>query len=103
MSGERSAESIAQAITKFAADNNLKIHPGQEPLKWGQLVMSKGGCPCVPDRSECPCDFVLDDIKEINRCRCGLFCNDGYLEEYNKLRNEAKPAKSWRRKQGRSS
>jgi len=79
------SETIAADIVKFAQDNNLKIHPGQEPLKWADLVIEKEGCPCVPGRDHCPCEFVLDDIKELGRCRCGLFCNDAYIELYNEL------------------
>jgi hypothetical protein len=84
-------QTIAEDIVKFAQDNNLKIHPGQEPLKFAGLVLKKGGaCPCVPGRDACPCQFVLDDIKELGRCRCGLFCNDAYIEEYNRLLAERK-------------
>ena len=91
-------ETIAANIVKFAQDNKLQIHPGQEPLKWADLVIKKGGCPCVPGRSECPCEFVPDDIKQLGRCRCGLFCNDAYLEEYNMLNARRKSKKRWTRK-----
>jgi len=100
---ERTREQIAQSIIKFANGNGLQLHPGQEPLKWADLVIKKGGCPCVPGRSECPCKFVLEDIKEINRCRCGLFVNGAYIEEYNRLVVQPKLAKRWKKKQGRSS
>ena len=88
-------EEIAEAITKFAQDNNLEIHPGQEPLKWADLVIKKGGCPCVKGRSECPCEFALEDIKESNVCRCGLFCNKAFIEEYNRLLVEWKSRRKW--------
>ena len=92
-------ETIAERIIKFAQDNNLKIHPGQEPLKWADLLIKRGGhCPCVPGRNHCPCDFVLEDIKELGRCRCGLFCNDAYIEEYNRLIAQFKEKKKWTRK-----
>jgi len=91
------SKTIAADIVKFAQDNNLKIHPGQEPLKFAELVLKKGGvCPCVPGRNHCPCEFVLDDIKELGRCRCGLFCNDAYIEEYNRLLAERKSKKRLR-------
>ncbi len=97
-------ETIAANIIMVAQENNLKIHPGQEPLKWADLVIKKGGiCPCVPGRDHCPCELVLEDIKELGRCRCGLFCNDAYIEEYNGLINNKKPTRQWKRKQGRSS
>jgi hypothetical protein len=97
-------ETIAGNIVKFAQDNKLKIHPGQEPLKWADLLIKRRGhCPCVRDRDHCPCDFVLEDIKELGRCRCGLFCNDAYIEEYNRLVVEPKLAKKWKRKQGKGS
>ena len=91
-------EVIATRIVKFAEDNNLRIHPGQEPLKWADLVITKGGCPCVPGRSQCPCEFVLEDIKELNRCRCGLFCNGAYIDEFNRLTAQLKGKKKWTRK-----
>lgn len=86
-------EQIAEAIIKFAQENNLEIHPGQDPFKWADLVIKKGGCPCVPDRNHCPCEFVLEDIKESNRCRCGLFVNDTYIDEYNRLLAKGKARK----------
>ena len=92
-------ETIAERIIKFAQDNNLKIHPGQDPLKWGDLLIKHGGhCPCVRDRDHCPCDFVLEDIKELGRCRCGLFCNDAYIKLYNDLNAKRKDKKKWTRK-----
>lgn len=91
-------EEIAEAITKFAQDNNLELHPGQEPLKWADLVMKHGGCPCVPGRNHCPCEFVLEDLKELNRCRCGLFVNGAYIEEYNRLLAERKSGRKWTRR-----
>lgn len=76
----------AEEIIKFAEDNGIKIHPGQDPEKWEQLLIKKEGhCPCVPNRDHCPCEFVMGDIKELGRCRCGLFCNDAYIKEYNRL------------------
>lgn len=96
-------EAIAENITKFAQENHLQIHPGQDVERWAELVIKKGGCPCVPGRSECPCEFALEDIKEINRCRCGLFVNGAYLEEYERLMAERKSGKRWKRKQGRGS
>lgn len=43
-------EQIAKNIGNFARENDLKIHPGQEALKWADLVVNKGGCPCVPGK-----------------------------------------------------
>ena len=96
-------ETIAANIVKFAQDNGLQIHPGQEPLKWAGLVLKNDGCPCVPTRKHCPCEFVPDDIKELGRCRCGLFCNDAYIKEYNTLNAARKSKKRWTRKQKASS
>ena len=90
---------IAENIVKFAQDNKLKIHPGQEPLKWADLLIKHGGhCPCVRDRDHCPCDFALQDIKDQNSCRCGLFVNESYVEEYNRLTAQLKGRKKWTRK-----
>jgi len=89
----RTREQIAADITRCAEDNKLLVHPGQEALKWADLVIKKDGCPCVPTRPQCPCSQVLDDIKELGRCRCGLFCNDAYLREYNDLKAQTKGRK----------
>lgn len=91
-------ETIAENIVKFAKDNNLKIHPGQEPLKWADLVIRRGGhCPCVPGRDHCICDFVQEDIRELGRCRCGLFCNSAYIDEFNRLTAQLKGKRKWTR------
>jgi|GEM_PF-2126059 len=87
-------EVIARDIEKFAQDNEVLIHPGKDPLKWADLVIKEGGrCPCVPGRNHCPCEFVLEDIKDLGRCRCGLFCNSAYLKEYNDLKTQRKAKK----------
>ncbi len=87
-------EQIAEDIIKFARDNNLKLHPGPDPLKWADLVIKHQGCPCVPGRNYCPCEFALEDIRELGRCRCGLFANDAYIDEYNRLRAKGKATKN---------
>ena len=94
----RGREEIAEDIIRFARENKLEIHPGQEPFKWADLVINKGGCPCVPGRNDCPCEFVLEDMKDLGRCRCGLFCNVAYLREYNNLNAQGKSEKKWTRK-----
>lgn len=97
-------ETVAASIIQFARDNKLKIHPGQDPLKWADLLIARDGhCPCVPGRNHCPCEESLEDIKELGRCRCGLFCNDDYLVEYNKLKGDGKVKGRWKRKQSLSS
>ncbi|MBA7549657.1 hypothetical protein ES705_42148 [subsurface metagenome] len=90
---DRTREQIAQSIIKYAELNKLQLHPGRDPHEWADLVIKKGGCPCVPGRPSCPCAFVKEDIKEFGRCRCGLFANDNYLENYNSLKGEAKKKK----------
>ena len=84
---------IAANIVNFAKEHNLHIHPGQSPVKWAGLVIKKSGCPCVPGRKVCPCDAAMDDIDELGHCRCYLFCNDEYLELYNKLMPQGKAKK----------
>ncbi|MBA7596426.1 hypothetical protein ES703_03396 [subsurface metagenome] len=96
-------ETIAANIVTFTRDNGLQIHPGQDPFKWADLVLKNGGCPCVPTRKQCPCEFVLEDVKELGRCRCALFCNDAYLKEYNALNAARKSKKRWTRKPEASS
>ena len=94
-------ETIATTLIDFAKTHNLQFHPGQEPLKWADLLIKKGGgCPCVPGRAECPCRFVLDDLNKLNRCRCGLFVNDTYINEFNRLAAQLKENKKWNRKPG---
>jgi len=90
---DRSREQIAEGIIKYAGKNSLHIHPGQDPYAWAELVLEKGGCPCVTGRNSCPCAFVKEDIKELGRCRCGLFTDDSYLDTYNSLQIQAKNKK----------
>jgi len=94
----RGREEIAEDIIRFARENNLEIHPGQDPLKFAELIIKHEGCPCVPGRNHCPCEFVLEDMKALGRCRCGLFCNNDYIEEYNNLNARRKSRKKWTRK-----
>lgn len=90
---DRTREQVAESIIKFAERSKLHIHPGRDPYKWADQVLIVGGCHCVPGRSSCPCAFVMEDIKELGRCRCGLFANDDYLENYNSLNSRAKRKK----------
>ena len=90
MGKQPTAEVIAANIKEYASKNGLSIHPGQTPDAWAKLVIKNGGCPCVPGRRHCPCEYVLEDIKELGRCRCGLFCNATYLEEYWRLKSQLK-------------
>ena len=94
----RGREEIAEDIIRFAQENKLEIHPGQDPLKFAELVIKHEGCPCVPGRNHCPCEFVLEDMKDLGRCRCGLYCNGAYLQEYNNLNAQRKSRKKWTRK-----
>lgn len=89
----RTREQIADSIIKFAERNHLHIHPGQDPHAWADLVIEKDGCPCVPSRKSCPCSFAMADIEQLGRCRCGVFCNDGYVDNFNSLKKEAKDKK----------
>ena len=95
----RTRETIAVAITEFARVNELQLHPGQDPLTYADLVITKGGgCPCVPGRDHCPCQEALEDIAQINRCRCGLFVNGAYIEEYNRLVADRDRGRRWKRR-----
>lgn len=89
----RTKEQIASSIVKFAEVNHFHIHPGQDPYAWADLVIAKDGCPCVPTRKSCPCAFAKGDIEEMGRCRCGLFTNDSYLDNFNSLKNNQKSRK----------
>ncbi|HUV57016.1 MAG TPA: ferredoxin-thioredoxin reductase catalytic domain-containing protein [Dehalococcoidales bacterium] len=89
----RTRDQIAESIIKYAERSKLHIHPGQDPYQWADLVIKKGGCPCVPSRPSCPCAFVKEDIKEFGRCRCGLFADGNYQENYNSLKSKAKSKK----------
>lgn len=78
-------QEIQQSLQKVLDENpGLRIHPGWTLEKWGAVVARKNGaCPCVPDRPACPCENYLDDIEQMNHCRCYFFCNEEYLREYN--------------------
>ena len=92
-------ETIAAEIMEFARVNELQLHPGQDPLKHADLVIRKGGvCPCVPGRDHCPCREALNDIAEIDRCRCGLFVNGAYIDEYNRLVAERDRGRRWKQR-----
>jgi len=95
----KSRERIAESIIQFAQDNDLKIHPGQDPFEWGELVIEKGGCPCLSKwRPQCPCSEALNDIKSNEgRCACGLFVNNAYLRTYYALLNKNKPCRRRRK------
>ena len=95
---DRTREQIAESIIKYAERNKLHIHPGRDPLEWADLVLKEGGCPCVRGRPSCPCAFVMEDIRKEGCCRCGLFVNDAYIDEYNMLRSRLKGKKKWTRK-----
>ena len=86
---DRTREQIAESIIKFAERSKLHIHPGQDPYVWADLVIKKGGCPCVTSRKNCPCKYALEDIEKDGSCACGLFTNDTYIENYNNLKGEA--------------
>ena len=87
---DRTREQIAKSIIKFAERSKLQLHPGRDPYVWADLVIEKGGCPCVPGRTSCPCAFVKEDVEKEGRCACGLFATDAYIENYNYLNSEAK-------------
>lgn len=77
------AKDIARGIEEFLASHEgISLHPGRKPLSQGELVIKKNGCPCVPGRQKCPCEQAMDDIEELNHCRCYLFVNDAYLKDY---------------------
>ncbi len=80
------AKNVAQNIKRFLEEHDgITLHPGRTPEAQGDLVVQKGGCPCVPGRPKCPCVEAMDDIKAINHCRCYLFVNDSYLKEYQRV------------------
>ena len=90
---DRTREQIAESIIKFADRSKLHIHPGRDPYQWAELVLVAGGCPCVPGRTSCPCAFVMEDIGKEGCCRCGLFANDSYLDNYNSLTSRTRKKK----------
>ena len=94
----------AREFALFAEDHGLSIHPGRDLTKWAEIVIKGGGvCPCVPGREHCPCQFVDEDIEELGRCRCGLFCHEAYADDYAALRAETKAGKRCSRKRKGSS
>jgi ferredoxin-thioredoxin reductase catalytic subunit len=84
-------DEIVSNILEFAEVNKLHILPGHDVTKWVNAVIKENGCPCVPSRKgDCPCEYALDDIKQNHCCRCHLFVDDVYLEEYNRLTKKKK-------------
>lgn len=92
----KKADRIEQGIRDFLqAHEEISLHPGRDPETQSKLVIKKGGCPCVPGRQKCPCEQAMDDIEELNHCRCYLFVNDIYLKEYERVvvnRRKNKPS-----------
>jgi len=87
---ETARRDIVANIKDVAEKNGLQIHPGQTPENWAELVIKKGGCPCVPGRAKCPCDQVMEDIRKKDHCGCYLFCNDRYMRTYREVMAMAK-------------
>lgn len=89
-------DKIVKNIKGFAEAHDLHILPGHDIVKWAEIVIEGGGCPCVPSRKgACPCKYALNDIKENHCCRCHLFVDGEYLEEYNRL-TAKKKRQVWR-------
>lgn len=75
---------------KFAQKHNLELNPDVDiGLKADTCIKYNGACPClIKWRLTCPCEDVLDDIKEANACYCMVFRKKGTkidLVEHNKM------------------
>ena len=76
----RSSAEVATDIDAFARLHHLHIQPGKTPESWAEIVVRMKGCPCEPERLNCPCADALDDIEQEGTCRCNLFANDNFME-----------------------
>jgi ferredoxin-thioredoxin reductase catalytic subunit len=75
-------------IIHFAQDFNLVINPAKGMELQVEYFFRFGFCPCdsTRQRTSCPCDQALDDIKKTGHCLCKLFWKD--METFKKLFEE---------------
>jgi len=83
----KSAAEVAADITELARLHGLHIQPGKTPESWAEVVVKVRGCPCEPERLNCPCEEALKDIEQEGTCRCNLFANDSYMAFLQKWRS----------------
>ena len=84
MNKEMSKEFEEQLIKvlEFSRLNRLCIHPATDIFDKVQRTIDAGHCVCDSNRSCCPCDQALDEVKENGWCKCMLFCSHIMAHNY---------------------
>ena len=72
----------AQELRDFAAAGGFFIHPRVPLERHIELVVKKGGCPCDPERPECPCPEAKEEVQATGNCVCTFFVSAEYLRRW---------------------
>lgn len=72
----------AQELRDFAAANGFFTHPRVPLERHIELVVQKGGCPCAPQRPECPCPEAKEEVQATGNCVCTFFVSADYLRRW---------------------
>ncbi|MDI6707781.1 MAG: ferredoxin-thioredoxin reductase catalytic domain-containing protein [Candidatus Thermoplasmatota archaeon] len=68
-------KTLEARLEKFAKENELQFSALKDKLI-DAILKNKGYCPCRRVKSPstiCPCAYALEEIKQQNKCLCGLF------------------------------
>ena len=68
----KTAHDVTRELTEFAKRHGLIVAAGECLARHARRFVELGRCPCVEGRPDCPCDDVLDDLKRLGRCECGI-------------------------------
>ncbi len=68
----KAVEDVIRELKEFAKSNGLVVANSDCLVRHAQSVLELGRCPCVDDRTECPCGDALADIERLGRCECGI-------------------------------
>lgn len=72
---------LRKSLLKNCLENGLIINPHFSVDDWCLKVEKKGGCPCVPGRSFCPCNESKSEIESNGICKCNFFMTPQYYLE----------------------
>ncbi|MDI6856276.1 MAG: ferredoxin-thioredoxin reductase catalytic domain-containing protein [Candidatus Thermoplasmatota archaeon] len=68
-------EELIAKLEKFAEEHEIGFSAQKSKLIEA-ILKNKGYCPCRRVKSPstiCPCAYALEEIKQQNKCLCGLF------------------------------
>jgi len=70
--------SLVKEFTRFCNDNKAIVNPYFSLHSHADRVINKNGCPCVPERKQCPCPESIEELKAEGICKCKVFMTAGY-------------------------